>query len=130
MNGIPSRKEIERLRSLYREGARVELVSMDDIQAPPVGTRGTVRFVDDIGSVHVSWDNGSSLALAYGVDSCWILSTVTTKCYGEQRVWDSRQEAMDFFREGMLACEGSEADRYSRIYAQLKDGAQYASDED
>ena len=130
MNGIPSRKEIERLRSLYREGARVELVSMDDIQAPPVGTRGTVRFVDDIGSVHVSWDNGSSLALAYGVDSCWILSTVTTKCYGEQRVWDSRQEAMDFFLEGMLACEGSEADRYSRIYAQLKDGAQYASDED
>ena len=93
-----------------------------------LGKLSTSRTGDE--TLRVSWDNGSSLALAYGVDSCWILSTVTTKCYGEQRVWDSRQEAMDFFLEGMLACEGSEADRYSRIYAQLKDGAQYASDED
>ena len=44
------------------------LVKMDDIQAPPVGTQGTVRFVDDIGTVHVSWDNGSSLGAAMGAD--------------------------------------------------------------
>ena len=43
---------------------------MDDIQAPPVGTKGTVRGVDDIGSIMVSWDNGSSLSVAYGEDSC------------------------------------------------------------
>ncbi|QBX15554.1 hypothetical protein Javan191_0023 [Streptococcus phage Javan191] len=42
---------------------------MDDIQAPPTGTKGTVRGVDDIGSIMVSWDNGSSLSLAYGVDT-------------------------------------------------------------
>lgn len=130
MNGIPSRKELENLRTMYRKGTRVELVSMDDFQAPPVGTRGTVIGVDDIGSIMVRWDNGSSLSLAYGVDSCWILFTVTTKCYGEEKVWDSRQEAMNYFLEGMLSCEGSEADRYARIYSQLRNGANYASDED
>ena len=43
---------------------------MEDIQAPPIGTKGTVRGVDDIGSIMVSWDNGSSLSVAYGEDSC------------------------------------------------------------
>ena len=42
---------------------------MDDIQAPPAGTKGTVRGVDDIGSIMVSWDNGSSLSVAYSEDS-------------------------------------------------------------
>ncbi|WP_407399238.1 DUF4314 domain-containing protein [Anaerovibrio sp.] len=41
---------------------------MDDPQAPPQGTRGTVLGVDDIGSIMVSWDNGSGLNLAYGED--------------------------------------------------------------
>jgi hypothetical protein len=48
----------------------VELVFMDDIRAPPVSTKGTVRGVDDIGSIMVSWDKGSSLSIAYGEDSC------------------------------------------------------------
>jgi len=43
---------------------------MDDVQAPPVGTKGTVRGVDDIGSIMVAWDNGSGLSVAYGEDSC------------------------------------------------------------
>lgn len=73
MNGFPKRETIERLRAIYKKGTRVELENMDDIQAPPKGTRGTVLFVDDIGSVHVRWDTGSTLALAYGVDSAWIL---------------------------------------------------------
>lgn len=51
------------LKQEYKEGDRVELIEMDDLQAPPVGTRGTVKFVDDIGQIHVSWDNGSTLAL-------------------------------------------------------------------
>lgn len=67
MFGIP-REEIERLRKRYPEGCRVELVYMDDMQAPPTGTKGTVKCVDDIGTVHVSWDNGSSLGAAYGED--------------------------------------------------------------
>ena len=49
-------------------GKTVELISMDDIQAPPIGTRGKVVYVDDAGQVHVKWENGSSLALIPGVD--------------------------------------------------------------
>lgn len=61
---------IERLRKQYPNGTRVELMRMDDRQAPPIGTLGTVIGVDDIGSIMVSWDNGSSLNVVYGEDSC------------------------------------------------------------
>lgn len=66
---FPSREIVEVIRKSYPVGTRVELVFMDDVQAPPIGTKGTVRGVDDIGSIMVSWDNGSSLSLAYGVDT-------------------------------------------------------------
>lgn len=69
-SNYPSRETVERLRRSYPVGCRVELVHMDDIQAPPVGTRGTVLGVDDIGSVMVAWDNGGSLNVAYGADAC------------------------------------------------------------
>ena len=64
-----SREELQRLREKYKPGTRVELLHMDDVQAPPPGTRGTVRGVDDIGSIMVSWDTGSSLSVVYGEDS-------------------------------------------------------------
>ena len=41
---------------------------MDDVQAPPIGTRGTVEGVDDTASVVVVWDNGGSLHAIYGED--------------------------------------------------------------
>lgn len=66
----PDREIIERLRKKYPKGTRVELVSMNDIHAPPIGTKGTVICVDDIGTIHVSWDNGSSLGVTYGEDIC------------------------------------------------------------
>ena len=58
------------LRERYPKGTRVELVQMDDPQAPPVGTKGTVKGVDDIGSIMVAWDNGCGLSVAYGEDIC------------------------------------------------------------
>ena len=67
---FPSREIVESIRKRYPIGSRVELVFMDDIQAPPAGTKGTARGVDDIGSIMVSWDNGSSLSVAYGEDFC------------------------------------------------------------
>ena len=60
--------KIEELRKHYPKGTRVRLVYMEDVQAPPAGCLGTVRMVDDIGTIHVSWDNGSSLGAVYGVD--------------------------------------------------------------
>ena len=64
------RETVERLRREYPIGCRVILVRMDDVQAPPIGTEGTVRGVDDIGSIMVRWDNGSNLSVAYGEDIC------------------------------------------------------------
>ena len=59
---------LESLRKKYPKGTRVELVKLDDVQAPPIGTKGTVIGVDDIGSIMVSWDSGSSLNVVYGED--------------------------------------------------------------
>lgn len=69
MFGI-SRETVERLRKQYPVGCRVELLEMNDTQAPPVGTLGTVIGVDDIGSIMVRWDNGCGLSVAYGEDRC------------------------------------------------------------
>ena len=61
---------ILRLRDGFPRGCRVELVRMDDPQAPPIGTLGTVIGVDDVGTIHVNWDNGSGLGVAFGEDDC------------------------------------------------------------
>lgn len=65
-----SKEALQVLRDRYPAGTRVELVQMDDPQAPPVGTKGTVKGVDDIGSIMVAWDNGCGLSMAYGEDIC------------------------------------------------------------
>jgi len=69
-SGIISNSELKKLKSTYKKGDRVELLKMNDRQAPPVGTRGTVELVDDIGTIHVRWDTGSGLGVAYGEDKC------------------------------------------------------------
>lgn len=68
------REIVETLKERYPNLTRVELVEMDDIQAPPVGTRGTVRGVDDMGSILITWDNGSTLSAVYGVDRVRIIT--------------------------------------------------------
>lgn len=65
---VPSKEQVKILRKQFPKGTRVELVQMDDIQAPPVGTRGTVIWVDDIGDIVVAWDNGSQLNVVFGED--------------------------------------------------------------
>ena len=67
---FPNKAVAEHIRSQYPAGTRVELVQMDDAQAPPVGTLGTVWGVDDTGSIMVAWDSGGSLNVLYGVDQC------------------------------------------------------------
>ena len=65
---FPSREERNHIKMCYPKGMRVELVSMNDPQAPPIGTKGTVRGVDDAGNILMRWDNGSSLSVIYGID--------------------------------------------------------------
>lgn len=49
----PNKERLEQLRSTYPAGTRIVLVQMDDAQAPPIGTKGTVVGVDDTGSLLV-----------------------------------------------------------------------------
>lgn len=69
----PTEKELTALREKYPTGTIVKLISMADVQSPPVGTIGKVTLIDDMGSVHVNWQNGSTLALIPDVDSWEIL---------------------------------------------------------
>ncbi len=62
-------EKAKRYRELYPKGTRLELLSMDDPQAVPPQTRGTVDYVDDAGQIHMLWDNGRTLAIIPGEDS-------------------------------------------------------------
>lgn len=66
---FPKRETVEMIRRMYPKGTRVELVAMDDPQAPPIGTRGTVLGVDDTGSLLMRWDNGSGLNVVWQQDT-------------------------------------------------------------
>lgn len=66
----PLAELVKILRTEYPTVSRVALVQMDDIQAPPLGTQGTVQGVDDIGTIMVHWDNGSHLGVVLGADIC------------------------------------------------------------
>ena len=67
---FPSKEIVEHIRRQFPVGCRVELLRMDDVQAPPIGTKGTVTGVDDTASIMVNWDNGSGLNVVYGEDIC------------------------------------------------------------
>ena len=56
--GFPKRKIVEKIRKDYPVGCEVVLDRMEDVQAPPVGTHGTVKSVDDTGSIKVAWRTG------------------------------------------------------------------------
>ena len=68
-----NREILAYLREEYPAGARVELIRMEDQQAPPIGTHGTIVGVDAIGSIMVRWDNGSTLSVVYGEDACRVI---------------------------------------------------------
>ena len=60
---------LKRIREEFPVGCKVELVRMEDrYREMPTGMDGTVTLVDDTGSIHVAWSNGSSLACLWGID--------------------------------------------------------------
>lgn len=67
-----SKETLQALREKYTVGSRVELLHMDDPYNTKLvpGSKGTVQGVDDMGTIHVRWDCGSSLGVVYGEDSC------------------------------------------------------------
>ena len=67
---FPNKKYIEQLRKKYPAGTKIQLISMRDEKYPVLpGTIGEVTHIDDMGSIHMKWENGSSLALIPEVDS-------------------------------------------------------------
>lgn len=126
---LPNKKALDRLRTEYPEGTRVELLKMDDNQAPPIGTKGTVLGVDDIGNLLMRWDNGCGLNVVFGEDSVRKLDSVTVICYGKSEHWDERADAAKYYLEAMAGCEGSEKERYTKIYLALISGEKICKDE-
>ena len=104
---MPSKETIEGLKKRYPEGTRVELVAMSDPYAPPRGTQGTVTGVDDIGSLLVHWDNGSSLNVLYGEDTVRIVKEpkLTFKLVyqnGNEETYDTYNDAWQVITETVL----------------------------
>lgn len=126
---FPPRNIVESVKKEYPSGTRVELVSMNDpYRDMPTGTRGTVDCVDDTGTIHVVWDNGCRLGVVYGEDSCRKLNTVKVVCYNDEEVWDSREDAMEFYMKAIAGSEGSEQERYAKIVAELAMGKPVCTD--
>lgn len=68
---FPSKDIVVSLRNQYPAGCRVRLIEMNDpYRHMPDGLEGTVVCVDDTGTIHVSWDDGSSLGVVYGENHC------------------------------------------------------------
>ena len=68
------RKMVNFIKEQYPPGTRIRLNSMEDPYAPIApGTEGVVAFVDDIGTIHMKWNNGRSLGIVPGEDSFSVL---------------------------------------------------------
>jgi hypothetical protein len=73
MFGI-SREQVKSIKERYPQGTRIKLNYMNDSQAVQSGTLGTVAYVDDMGTIHMKWDNGRSLGLVVGEDSFEVIN--------------------------------------------------------
>lgn len=71
--------QIERIKKQFPKGTEIELISMEDSQAVPSGTHGIVDFVDDMGTIQMTWENGSSLGLIVGEDQFKVIKLSTEK---------------------------------------------------
>lgn len=66
-----SQKEIDEIKEKYKPGMKLKLLKemYDEKKSVPVGEIGTIDFVDDIGTIHINWECGSSLGLIPDVDN-------------------------------------------------------------
>lgn len=119
-----SKETLERLRKEYPAGARVELVHMNDPYNTKLssGARGTVVSVDDIGTIHVWWDCGSSLGIVYGEDACRKLDSVRVVCDGNRKTWEQRIDAIRFYKQKAETTTGVEKEKYKEILFQIING--------
>lgn len=74
------REEVERIKQQYPKGTPIRLYSMEGEQSVPPGRRGVVDHVDDIGQIHMKWENGSHLALNVEEDRFDIITQQDELC--------------------------------------------------
>jgi len=75
MNEFPSQEEVKKIKEQYPKGTRIEIISMNDpYSSIESGTKGTIERVDDIGTLHMKWDNGRTLGVVPGEDSFKVIS--------------------------------------------------------
>ena len=119
-----TKETLDRIRKEYPAGARVELVHMNDPYNTKLfpGASGTVVSVDDIGTVHVRWDRGSSLGVVYGEDVCRKLDYVTIVCDGNSKTWDQRIDAIRFYKQKAETTTRVEKEKYKEVLFQIING--------
>lgn len=87
------RRFVQRMKDNYPPGTRIMLVSMGDDPHPiESNTRGTVKAVDDIGTLHCVFDNGRSLGVVPGKDSFRKLTA--EELAEEQKMTESQELGM------------------------------------
>lgn len=62
-----------KVKKKYNIGTRIKLIKMYHIEPLPKGSKGTIDFIDEVGTIYMKWDNGSSLKLIAGVDEFEII---------------------------------------------------------
>lgn len=67
-------RQADGIKRRYPKGTVISLGHMEGEAGMPPGLKGTVSFVDDIGQIHVNWENGRSLALNTDADSFQVIS--------------------------------------------------------
>lgn len=88
-----NREQAKRIKDMYPAGTRIELLTtMDDIQGVEAGMKGTVTKVDDLGTIHMRWDNGRGLGLIPGEDQFKVLSRP------QEEIKKSEEHSVDQFQ--------------------------------
>ena len=66
---ISNKEYADKMKKKFPAGTRVEMDYMDDPDAILPGIKGTVDHIDDVGQIHVNWDNGRYIAIIPEEDS-------------------------------------------------------------
>lgn len=111
--------QIKRIKEQYPKGTEIELISMEDSQAVPSGTRGIVDFVDDMGTIQMTWDNGSSLGLVVGEDQFKVIKKSKIKELSCSEVKELRDRNYEFLI--LQGCGGELSEWVDGFTKMLKD---------
>lgn len=65
---------VDQIKKTFNPGSKIMLIEMDDKYVKlQRGDKGTIIAVDDVGTIHVRWDNGLTLGLIYGEDKFQVI---------------------------------------------------------